>query len=98
MLEALVSCDAIVMQLPVKLEVEFAALEETLEEDMIGGGGTSVIVDALPWVSLKLLNVLPVTKPDSALYDICRGSFLMGGMGGTCSRLGVTPGVDLGRL
>jgi len=48
MLVALVSRDTIVVLLPVKLEVESAALEETLEEDVIGGGGIKVIVAALP--------------------------------------------------
>jgi len=52
MLVALVSRESIVVLLSVKLEVEFAALEETLEEHMIGGGGTRVMVVALPWATV----------------------------------------------
>jgi hypothetical protein len=71
MLVALVSRDIIVVLLPVKLEVEFAALEETLEEDVIGGGGINVTVVALPWVRVRLLIVLPVPNPNSVLDDLC---------------------------
>lgn len=51
---ALVSRDPIVVLLPsVKLGVEFPALDDALEENVIGGGGNKVIVVALP---ARLLN------------------------------------------
>jgi hypothetical protein len=90
---ALVSRDPIVVLLPsVKLEVEFPALEDTLEEDVIGGGGNRVIVVALP---VRLLNALSVPHRESGLGILCRVSFLMGVFK---SRLGATAEADLGRL
>lgn len=88
-----VSRDPIVVLLPsVKLEVEFPALEDTLEEDMIGGGGNRVIVVALP---VRLLNALSVPHRESGLGIRCCVSFLMGDFK---SRLGAMPEADLGRL
>jgi hypothetical protein len=88
-----VSRDPIVVLLPsVKLEVEFPALEDTLEEDVIGGGGNRVIVVALP---VRLLNALSVPHRESGLGILCRVSFLMGVFK---SRLGATAEADLGRL
>lgn len=90
---ALVSLDPIVVLLPsVKLEVEFPTLEDTLEEDVIGGGGNRVIVVALP---VRLLNALSVPYLDSGLGILCRVSFLMGD---SKSGLGTMPEADLGRL
>lgn len=90
---ALVSRDPIVVLLPsVKFEVEFPALEDTLEEDVIGGGGNRVIVVALPE---RLLNALSVPYQGSGLGILCRVSFFMGDFK---SRLGAMPEADLGRL
>lgn len=84
-----VSRDPIVLLPSVKLEVEFPALEDTLEEDVIGGGGNKVIVVALP---VRLLSV-PYWESGSDI--LCRASFLIGDLK---SRLGALPEVDLGRL
>jgi hypothetical protein len=90
---ALVSRDPIVVLLPsVRLVVEFPALEDTLEEDVIGGGGNRVIVVALP---VRLLNAPSVPYRESDLGILSRVSFLMGDFK---SRLGAAPEADLGRL
>jgi hypothetical protein len=90
---ALVSRDPIVVLLPsVKLEVEFPALEDTLEEDVIGGGGNRVIVVALP---VRLLNAPSVPHRESGLGIRSSASFLMGDFK---SGLGAVPETDLGRL
>jgi hypothetical protein len=90
---ALVSRDPIVVLLPsVRLEVEFPALEDTLEEDVIGGGGSRVILVALP---VRLLNAPSVPYRESGLGILSRVSFLMEDFK---SRLGAAPEADLGRL